>query len=52
MLHNFEGLSINGADDITFEKFMASELDYYTGYEAGRRVIAQQYVGLPYEDLE
>lgn len=52
MLHNFEGLSINGADDRTFEKFMASELDYYTGYEAGRRVIAQQYVGLPYEDLE
>lgn len=35
----------------TFSRFMESELKYYLGSEAGLRVIAEQYVGLPYEDL-
>nr|WP_298415071.1 4-hydroxybenzoate 3-monooxygenase [uncultured Halomonas sp.] len=29
-----------------------AELDYYTGSEAGLKVIAENYVGLPYEPLE
>ena len=37
-----------GQVDITRD-FMDSRLDYYLGTEAGRRVIAEQYVGLPYE---
>jgi len=43
MLHNF-------GDEID-RKIMNSQLDFYTGTEAGQRVIAEQYVGLPYEDV-
>lgn len=32
-------------------KIMDSELDFYTGTEEGLRVIAEQYVGLPYEEV-
>ena len=52
MLHNFDGMSVNGVDDKTFGRFMTSELEYFLGFEAGRRVLAEQYVGLPYEDLK
>ncbi len=52
MLHNFDGVDdINGVESQVQKRFMESELNYYLDYEAGRRVIAQQYVGLPYEDL-
>ncbi len=43
MLHNF-GEEID-------RKIMNSQLDFYTGTEAGQRVIAEQYVGLPYEQV-
>jgi len=43
MLHNF-------GDEID-RKIMNSQLDFYTGTEAGQTVIAEQYVGLPYEEV-
>ncbi|RDL43317.1 4-hydroxybenzoate 3-monooxygenase [Marinomonas piezotolerans] len=51
MMHDFGSVEVNGTDSVTFSKFMESELNFYTDNEAGRRVIAMQYVGLPYEDL-
>lgn len=51
MLHNFSGMSSRDMDGETFARFMESELNYYLHSEAGRKVIAEQYVGLPYEDL-
>jgi p-hydroxybenzoate 3-monooxygenase len=33
-------------------RIMESQLDYYTGTEDGLKVIAEQYVGLPYEEVE
>lgn len=51
MLHNFDGTSVNEIDGETFSRFMNSELDYYLHHEEGRSVIANQYVGLPYEEL-
>jgi len=53
MLHNYdEEVRSNGVEGETFKRFMESELDYYVNSEAGRRVIAEQYVGLPYEELK
>jgi|SRR5690554_173549 len=53
MLHNFdEEVSNNGLDGQMFERFMKSEVEYILGSENGRRVIAEQYVGLPYEDVK
>ncbi len=53
MLHNFgDEMSVEGMDDQMRERFMTSELDYYLGSENGRKAIAEQYVGLPYEDLK
>lgn len=51
MLHKYGGESINGMDSRTFERFMESELDYYLNHEEGLKVIANQYVGLPYEEV-
>lgn len=51
MLHNFDEGDIGGMDGATFQRFMTSELAYYLGSEAGRTVMAEQYVGLPYEEL-
>ena len=51
MLHNLDGVEGSageGAD--TYQKFMTSELDFYLNSEAGKTVLAEQYVGLPYED--
>jgi len=50
MLHNFDDKTV-GAEDATQQRFSESELSYYTESENGRRVIAEQYVGLAYEDL-
>ncbi|MCB1760189.1 MAG: 4-hydroxybenzoate 3-monooxygenase [Gammaproteobacteria bacterium] len=52
MLHRFDKLTDDPQADATFDKFMVSELDYYLGSENGRRVIAEQYVGLPYETVK
>lgn len=51
MLHEFEGDQVEGQDAKTFQRFMKSELDFYLNNEAGQKVIAIQYVGMPYEDL-
>lgn len=51
MLHNFEGMNSDDMQGNTFQRFMESELSYFLGSESGRKVIAEQYVGLPYEDL-
>lgn len=45
MLHSFDESEIEG-------RIRSSELSFFLKEEAGRRVLAQQYVGLPYEDIE
>ncbi len=52
MLHNYTGSDISDMGSETFSRFMDSELDFYLNSENGRKVIAEQYVGLPYEELE
>lgn len=49
MLHDFGMVATSDMDPLTFKRFMESELDYYLSYEAGCKVIAEQYAGLPYE---
>jgi len=52
LLHDFgdeKGDSV--MDPQMRDRFMTSELNYFLQSEAGRQVIAEQYVGLPYEDL-
>lgn len=51
MLHNFGDVTAHDMEGLTFGRFMESELSYYLSSEAGQKVIAEQYVGLPYEDL-
>jgi len=51
MLHDFGDLSFGNMSGATYARFMESELDYYLNSEAALRVIAEQYVGLPYEEL-
>jgi len=51
MLHNFGEEVATGMDSKTFSRFMDSERDYYLHTEEGRKVIAKQYVGLPYEEV-
>ncbi|BBB25792.1 p-hydroxybenzoate 3-monooxygenase [Amphritea japonica ATCC BAA-1530] len=51
MMHNFGDMSSHELEGETFERFMESELSYFTSSENGKRVIAEQYVGLPYEEL-
>ncbi len=51
MMHDFEGeVSSTGMDPLMQKRFMQSELNYYLNSENGRKVIAEQYVGLPYEE--
>ncbi|WP_028669528.1 4-hydroxybenzoate 3-monooxygenase [Saccharospirillum impatiens] len=45
MMHKFDENSFN-------QKMQLAELDYFTGSEAGLAVIAENYVGLPYEKVE
>lgn len=51
MLHNYRDMELNDMKSGTFSRFMDSELDYYLNSDLGRTVIAEQYVGLPYEEL-
>ena len=51
MLHKYEAEDLTDVNSNTFSRFMDSELDYYLGSDTGKRVIAEQYVGMPYEDL-
>lgn len=50
MLHNLEGMERDEMETKLFRRFMDSELNYFLKSEAGQKVIAEQYVGLPYED--
>lgn len=43
MLHKFPGT------DAFSDRMQQTELDYFVGSEAGRKTIAENYVGLPYE---
>nr|AIK66551.1 p-hydroxybenzoate hydroxylase [Arhodomonas sp. Seminole] len=46
VLHKF-------SDDVDFtSRMQRAELDYFTGSAAGLTVVAENYVGLPYESLE
>jgi p-hydroxybenzoate 3-monooxygenase len=45
LLHRIDG-------DLMTRRLQLSELDYLTGSEAGQTVIAENYVGLPYEKFE
>lgn len=51
MLHKFGDMSSHDMEGKTFSRFMESELNYYLGSGTGQKVIAEQYVGLPYEEL-
>ena len=46
MLHKFPDT------DPFSERMQQTELDYFVGSEAGRKTIAENYVGLPYEAIE
>ncbi|RMV76132.1 4-hydroxybenzoate 3-monooxygenase [Pseudomonas caricapapayae] len=46
VLHNFPDT------DAFSQRIQQTELDYYVGSDAGRRTIAENYVGLPYEAIE
>ncbi len=52
MLHDFGDEQVSEMGIETFSRFMESELDYFLNYEEGRKVVANQYVGLPYEELK
>ncbi|MBL4827730.1 MAG: 4-hydroxybenzoate 3-monooxygenase [Spongiibacteraceae bacterium] len=45
LLHEF-------GHDAFDQRIQLAELNYYTGSEAGKKTIAENYVGLPYESLE
>jgi p-hydroxybenzoate 3-monooxygenase len=45
MLHKLDGEPMD-------EKLIGAELDYYLRSEAGKNVIAENYVGLPFDRLE
>jgi p-hydroxybenzoate 3-monooxygenase len=46
MLHHFPD------SDGFSQRLQAAELDYITASEAGRKTIAENYVGLPFEDID
>jgi p-hydroxybenzoate 3-monooxygenase len=52
MLHDFDEPQVGGMEKATFERFMRSELDFFLNHEEGQKVIARQYVGMPYEEIE
>ncbi|MFK7828702.1 MAG: 4-hydroxybenzoate 3-monooxygenase [Congregibacter sp.] len=51
MLHDYGEEGGSGLDAKMLDRFMDSERDYFFNTEAGRRVLATQYVGLPYEEV-
>ncbi|GAA3714729.1 4-hydroxybenzoate 3-monooxygenase [Oceanisphaera sediminis] len=46
MLHDFP------ENDAFTKRMLQTELEYFVGSEAGRKTIAENYVGLPYEEIE
>ena len=51
MLHEYDDDNMNENETKTLERFMASDLDFHLNYEEGKKVIAIQYVGMPYEKI-
>jgi p-hydroxybenzoate 3-monooxygenase len=51
MLHEYDDDNINENEAKTFKRFMASDLDFHLNYEEGKKVMAIQYVGMPYEKI-
>lgn len=49
LLHEFGSVDTLDMDALTTQRFMNSELDFYLNSVNGRKVIAEQYIGLPYE---
>jgi len=45
LLHKYD-------DDLMTSRLQVAELDYLVGSEAGRTVLSENYVGLPYENFE
>jgi|GEM_PF-2397674 len=52
MLHNFGDTEVRDLDAQTFDRFTASQADYHLSTVQGRRMIAEQYVGVPYQSLD
>ena len=52
MLHDFDEQEVGGMQKATFDQFMTSELDFFLNHQAGKQVIATQYVGMPYENID
>lgn len=52
MLHDFGDDKVGAMDADLFDHFMSSERDYFLASEEGRRVIAKQYVGLPFGEID
>lgn len=52
MLHDFSDEAETPLDGLFQNRMAESELEYYLTNEAGMKMIANQYVGLPYEDLK
>jgi p-hydroxybenzoate 3-monooxygenase len=52
MLHDFSDDTDSSLDGKTYSRFMESELDFFLTYDEGHKVIARQYVGMPYEDIK
>ncbi len=50
MMHNFGDVGSSDVSGNTFKRFMDSELKYYLSSLHGKQVLAEQYVGLPYEE--
>lgn len=46
MLHDFPD------NDAFTQRMQQTELEYFIGSEAGRTTIAENYVGLPYEEID
>ncbi|HEY0962164.1 MAG TPA: 4-hydroxybenzoate 3-monooxygenase [Pseudomonadales bacterium] len=51
LLHNLDENGPNDRSGDSGRRFAESELTYLLGSQAGRTLIAEQYVGLPYEPL-
>jgi len=52
MLHDFGEEQVGAMDAEMFDHFMTSEREYFLDTEEGRRVIAKQYVGLPFGAID
>ncbi|GAA6186621.1 4-hydroxybenzoate 3-monooxygenase [Aliiglaciecola sp. NS0011-25] len=51
MLHDFNDDNVDITERKMFDRFMQSELSFFLNDEAGQKVMATQYVGMPYEKI-